>query len=883
MNLALKTKIEAVLNDSAILNIANSSDFYFQKAKDVFRHFIEAEVSDDVKAYLLSNRKEYKQLKEKFEQDEDYQQLGNLIFSTISYCDSNAHKKNEFNEYADKRVLALAFVRMNNWVEQLINYKFENNLVEGSIKNAIEYLLNPIYHFTMLSENHRRQLSQNLFKKTYNRLSFKDDFFDFFSQFPIEIVNPENKTHILTRVCYAIANEWKDSIIGLISPDSTGWQDDAVHVSENGNHIVLWNHKKPNGTANTLKLLRQCIEDNGYFRIFYTSSYKVRYVAEIIDFVENQQELQKAQWTKAFGEDIGWYYDSFDQYTDGDKGASWIYLARNIKKVDPGDFNEFRYYGNFSYPSVGGQAPVVSYLNKTEVNHRNTMQNLLAILRYKKQIILQGPPGTGKTRLAKEIAKELTSRNTTVLTKDRISELCETQQAIPAARTKMTFKILGTNSSGVRVENSEGTEHTAPYDEIISMYESKAWEKEGAIINGTDSYSAAVAKFLDSSLNKSSSLQNGYCKIIQFHPSYTYEDFVRGIVAKPNPDGEGMLYEAENKTLGAFAKQAYENYIASSKSSTDNNLDLWVNEKFEDFKNIIEQDTEKSEVTLSGEITIFKVEHDNFRYGKGWATPSRINFSDFKKLIKAIAKNQLSFTSQQIPKELSVHAHYRNTYYMALLKKFDDKYKYKGETYSEPLKNFVLIIDEINRANLSSVLGELIYALEYRGEKVDTIYEVEDSIDEEKRKFTLPPNLYIIGTMNTADRSVGHIDYAIRRRFAFVDVLPKDLSTELPNGFKSDVFKKVAELFVKNYDAAVDYANPSTVIEKSEFLTADFEPKDVWLGHSYFIQQYEIDEAGNKLPIDFNLRLRYEIKPILEEYIKDGILKEGARKTINEL
>lgn len=877
MNSNLRKKIEEAISNSDLQGIASSTEFYFQKAKDALQHFLQLEVSEENKNLLLARRKDYDDVKQLFENSTDFLLFGNAIFTVVSYCDAKAHRKNDFNNYADKRVLALAFVRMNNWIEQLIAYKFENTLVEGSVKNAIEYLLNPIDHFTMLSENHRRQLSQNLFNKPYDRLTFKNNFFNFFSQFPIEIVNPENKTHVLTRVCYAIASEWKDSIIGLISPDSTGWQDDAVHVTENGKHIVLWNHKRPNGNANTLKLLKQCIEDNGYFRIFYTSAYKVRYVAEIIDFVENQQELEKAQWSKAFGEDIGWYYDSFDQYTDGDKRASWIYLARNIKKVDPDDYNEFRYYGNFGYPSVGGQAPVVSYLNKKEVNYRNTMQNLLAILRYKKQIILQGPPGTGKTRRAKEIAAELISGNTTVLTKDKISELCQTQQTIPAARTKMTFKILGISGSGIRVENSEGTENTAPYDEIISMYENKAWEKEGAIINGTHSYSAAVAKFLDTSLNKSSSLSNEYCKIIQFHPSYSYEDFVRGIVAKPNPDGEGMLYEAENKTLGAFAKRAYDNYIASSKSSSDNNLDLWVNEKFEDFKNELQKETEEKEVKLSGEITLYKVEHDNFRYGKDWATPARINFADFKKLIKAKAQNQLPLSSQQIPKELSVHAHYRNTYYMALLKKFDDKYQYNGETYSEPLKNFVLIIDEINRANLSSVLGELIYALEYRGEKVESMY------DADGKDLVLPPNLYIIGTMNTADRSVGHIDYAIRRRFAFVDVLPKDLTTELPNGFELDKFKKVAELFVKNYDAAVDYANPSTVIEKSEFLTADFEPKDVWLGHSYFIQQYEIDEAGNKLPIDFNLRLRYEIKPILEEYIKDGILKEGARKTINEL
>jgi energy-coupling factor transporter ATP-binding protein EcfA2 len=83
-----------------------------------------------------------------------------------------------------------------------------------------------------------------------------------------------------------------------------------------------------------------------------------------------------------------------------------------------------------------------------------------------------------------------------------------------------------------------------------------------------------------------------------------------------------------------------------------------------------------------------------------------------------------------------------------------------------PCNNYVLIIDEINSAKLSSVLGELIYAMEYRCENVTSIYA-----NNGEQEFSLTPNLYIIGTMNTADLSVGHIDYVVRRRFAFVDIV----------------------------------------------------------------------------------------------------------------
>lgn len=228
-------------------------------------------------------------------------------------------------------------------------------------------------------------------------------------------------------------------------------------------------------------------------------------------------------------------------------------------------------------------------------------------------------------------------------------------------------------------------------------------------------------------LGENDSLEgNEQFKLIQFHPSYSYEDFVRGIVAKPNEEGNGIVYTAENKILGAFAKEALKD------------------------------------------------------------------------------KN----------------------------------------------KPYVLVIDEINRANLSAVLGELIYALEYRSEAVQSMYAIDG-----ENNLILPPNLYIIGTMNTADRSVGHIDYAIRRRFAFVNILPKDLTNELGDQFKSELFAKVTNLFNTN-------------------LSPEFKKEEVQLGHSYFITK--------NTPI--GIRWEYEIKPILLEYVKDGILVgEGIETTINNL
>ena len=150
------------------------------------------------------------------------------------------------------------------------------------------------------------------------------------------------------------------------------------------------------------------------------------------------------------------------------------------------------------------------------------------------------------------------------------------------------------------------------------------------------------------------------------------------------------------------------------------------------------------------------------------------------------------------------------------------------------------------------------------GTTVESMYALKRTKDdvEGDKVLRLPKNLYIIGTMNTADRSVGHIDYAIRRRFAFVEILPsieiidEVIINETVKSKAKALFTSVSNLF------------------SDEFLATDFLAKDVQIGHSYFLA----DSESN-----LQLKLDYEIKPILYEYLKDGILLETAKTKIEEL
>lgn len=248
--------------------------------------------------------------------------------------------------------------------------------------------------------------------------------------------------------------------------------------------------------------------------------------------------------------------------------------------------------------------------------------------------------------------------------------------------------------------------------------------------------------------------QYGAWSIVQFHPAYNYEDFVRGIVVEtPNqPSGGLPHYLTQNKILGEMAKEA--------------------KQAWEDWK----------------------------------------------------AKN--------VQRE------------QADLHRPDDS-----------CPKYVLIIDEINRANLAAVLGELIYALEYRGSEVRTPYTVEGD-----NSLVIPPNLYIIGTMNTADRSIGHIDYAVRRRFVFKPCLPdRNALTDFYNLTPNNNTGKAADTLYQAVEALFQYPDDGC-------LARDFYPDDVQVGHTYFMAQ-NCDELA--------MKFAYQVYPLLREYYKDGILQPG--------
>lgn len=340
---------------------------------------------------------------------------------------------------------------------------------------------------------------------------------------------------------------------------------------------------------------------------------------------------------------------------------------------------------------------------------------------------------------------------------------------------------------------------------------------------------------------------DGQIGFVTFHQSMDYEDFVEGI--KPRTTNEQVTYDVESgifKSLCTKAKPKYEDTV-------DNFEDIW--------KRLVDELDEKGKIPvplLKGTST-FDIELNE--YGDGLATRTYLEGKDDweRGRSKFFSKDQLYRVYQNLPGIPSGgHDNYRKAIIKELKKNYGLLEFKKGTQEGSSPKNYVLIIDEINRGNVSKIFGELISLLE-TDKRVGGDHPLSVTLPYSKEPFSVPSNLYIIGTMNTTDRSVGSIDYAVRRRFAFVTLEADESAIENYYKGKDESLKnKAIELFGKVKD----------LLSNKDNCSNDMEFEDLMVGHSYFMAK-TIEEL--------ELKWKYEVVPLLKEYQKDGLLRHSAK------
>jgi hypothetical protein len=313
--------------------------------------------------------------------------------------------------------------------------------------------------------------------------------------------------------------------------------------------------------------------------------------------------------------------------------------------------------------------------------------------------------------------------------------------------------------------------------------------------NKAISYDEALRVFNDNLGNQ--------IEFITFHQNYSYEDFIQGI--RPDTKNEKELtFEKKDGVFKRIADRALENLKLSEKTPDELSKEALFDKALEEFKESILESEDKHQINETAYI--FEVEKDAFRYtGEKWGYVNglRMKFTDLKEFYRNNVKSRKEVKSlASISGLANQHATYYYLVYEQILKHLPNKME---ELIKVERQNFVIIIDEINRANISRVFGELITLIEEdkRSHGAIPMRVTLPSGDS----FIVPSNLYIIGTMNTADKSIALLDIALRRRFDFVPMYPLYEGLEKPI-YDAELLQKINEAILsrKNHDFTIGHA-----------------------------------------------------------------------------
>lgn len=546
----------------------------------------------------------------------------------------------------------------------------------------------------------------------------------------------------------------------------------------------------------------------------------------------------------------GYNDKNFDQEFQAFRGE-WVEFSKNVIKIIQRTKDTERKYTEY----LSNYGPDYDYINELSLllsivlsKPQEMVDTTELIESGNKALILWGPPGTGKTYTAKQIIRELLKPDDT----DNLED----------------YKF-----------------------------------KENLSLNN----------------------KTGCWSLVQFHPNYTYEDFIGGI--SPDLKQSNLSYTLKEgifkKICDAARKDnqfsdiaAAANYVnkatqtsyrlpyikkaiasikeALNKIESDKKIDLYtynyalkdcwviISKIFSIAKDILQKiqpaDTNSVEDPANSEITIESIDKIIDELNK-IIDPNKNKESnpDFTSLDEQITKvgeiiDNLETQEKEANNQDSPSDNDTNR----------NENKECEKIYKKYSKKYILIIDEINRADLSAVFGELMYALEYRNEKI-TIPNFEE-------EFTIPDNVYIIGTMNSIDKSLVTFDLALRRRFSFYKVMPQipvlntilaayQISQKSLSTFLSHCLKLNAQI------SGVSEDGDSNADKNALMLGEDYQ-----IGQAYFAKIKDfletVPSSGKEQDIrpDHMQKLwSYHLLPLLEEYLGNQVEDADIKKKLKEI
>lgn len=356
--------------------------------------------------------------------------------------------------------------------------------------------------------------------------------------------------------------------------------------------------------------------------------------------------------------------------------------------------------------------------------------------------------------------------------------------------------------------------------------------------------------------------QKKQVEFVQFHPSYDYSDFVEGLRPKVNDDGT-MGFELQDGIFKKFIARARKNYEDSQKSRETIEKETSVQEIMEDFFSSIELGVDTFKTITGSEFSITSIDDKHINISiPGNATVNKLslNVDEVRRMLESDVKfTKIKDITAFFGKTFATQGY---SYDFAIYKAIKAKKSVvsKAKTKQEELKKYIFIIDEINRGEISKIFGELFFAIDpgYRGRAGEISTQYANLHPDPDEKFYIPENVYIIGTMNDIDRSVDSFDFAMRRRFRFVELKADErlemLASLNDEALETEVIKRMTAL-------------------NKEIVSVEDLNENYQIGAAYFLKLKTL--TFDQLWTDY-------LQPLLREYVQgmydeDNIMSRFAK------
>lgn len=335
--------------------------------------------------------------------------------------------------------------------------------------------------------------------------------------------------------------------------------------------------------------------------------------------------------------------------------------------------------------------------------------------------------------------------------------------------------------------------------------------------------------------------QKKQVEFVQFHPSYDYSDFVEGLRPRMNEDGS-MGFELQVGIFKKFVERARKNFEDSKKSKESVEQEISAKTAMTEFFGSIDLGEDTFTTIKGSEFTIVNVDERHIDISiPGNATIDKLslNIEELQRMLESdVTFEKVSDITNFFGKQFATQAY---SYDFALYKAIKSRKMEKQTLVASPetQKKYIFIIDEINRGEISKILGELFFSIDpgYRGRAGEVATQYSNMHTDPNEKFYIPENVYIIGTMNDIDRSVDSFDFAMRRRFRFVEVRAEDTQDMLESlddeDLKTEAITRMDRLNAEiirvpdlneNYQIGASYFLKLKVLEFDDLWTDYLQP-----------------------------------------------------------